>query len=98
MRSADETWPGQTTPGTKSSSGILAMSDTARGKLRVFLGMAAGVGKTFRMLIEGHAEEEAGRDVVIGLLETHGRADTARLAEGLPIIPRRRVTYRDTTL
>ena len=69
-----------------------------RGHLRVFLGMAAGVGKTFRMLIEGHAELEAGRDVVIGLLETHGRADTAKLAEGLPAVPRRRVTYRGTAL
>jgi two-component system sensor histidine kinase KdpD len=69
-----------------------------RGHLRVFLGMAAGVGKTFRMLIEGHAEQEAGRDVVIGLLETHGRADTTQLAEGLPIIPRRRVEYRGTVL
>ena len=69
-----------------------------RGDLRVFLGMAAGVGKTFRMLVEGHAEQEAGRDVVIGLLETHGREETAALAEGLPIIPRRRVVYRDTEL
>ena len=69
-----------------------------RGHLRVFLGMAAGVGKTFRMLIEGHAELENGHDVVIGLLETHGRADTARLAEGLPAVPRRRVTYRNTAL
>ena len=60
--------------------------------------MAAGVGKTYRMLQEGHAELEAGRDVVIGLLETHGRADTQALAEGLPIVPRRRVTYRDTDL
>jgi two-component system sensor histidine kinase KdpD len=60
--------------------------------------MAAGVGKTFRMLLEGHAEQEAGRDVVIGLLETHGRAETAALAEGLPIVPRRRVVYRDTEL
>jgi two-component system sensor histidine kinase KdpD len=69
-----------------------------RGYHRVFLGMAAGVGKTYRMLLEGHAEQQAGRDVVIGLLETHGRADTAALAEGLMILPRRRVTYRETTL
>ena len=62
----------------------------------MFLGMAAGVGKTFRMLLEGHAEQEAGRDVVIGLVETHGRAETAALAEGLPMIPRRRVDYRGT--
>jgi len=60
--------------------------------------MAAGVGKTFRMLMEGQSEQEAGRDVVIGLLETHGRADTAKLADGLPIIPRRRISYRETTL
>ena len=64
----------------------------------MFLGMAAGVGKTFRMLIEGHAEQEAGRDVWIGLMESHGRADTARLAGGLPAIPRRRVDYRGTAL
>jgi two-component system sensor histidine kinase KdpD len=68
------------------------------GRLRVFLGMAAGVGKTFRMLVEAHAEQEAGRDVVIGLVEAHGRADTAKLTEGLPEIPRRRVVYRDTQL
>ncbi len=60
--------------------------------------MAAGVGKTYRMLQEGHALLEAGRDVVIGLLETHRRADTAALAEGLESLPRRRVTYRGTTL
>jgi two-component system sensor histidine kinase KdpD len=69
-----------------------------RGRLRVFLGMAAGVGKTYAMLLEGRAAQEAGRDLVIGLLETHGRAETAELAQGLPLIPRRRVTYRDTEL
>jgi two-component system sensor histidine kinase KdpD len=60
--------------------------------------MAAGVGKTFRMLIDGHSELEAGRDVVIGLLETHARAETAHVAEGLPVVPRRRVRYRETAL
>jgi two-component system sensor histidine kinase KdpD len=69
-----------------------------RGHLRVFLGMAAGVGKTYRMLLEGHAELDAGRDVVIGLLETHGRVDVARLAAGLPLIPRRRIEYRGAVL
>ncbi len=77
---------------------LAAAREIERGHHRVFLGMAAGVGKTFRMLLEGHAEHEAGRDVLIGLLETHGRADTAKLAEGLPILPRRRVTYRGTML
>ena len=77
---------------------IRAPGSPRRARLKVFIGMAAGVGKTYQMLLEGHAEKAAGRDVVIGLLETHGRADTARLAEGLPILPRRRVTYRDTLI
>jgi two-component system, OmpR family, sensor histidine kinase KdpD len=64
----------------------------------VVLGMAAGVGKTYRMLQEGHAEQQAGRDVVIGLLETHKRVETARLAEGLEILPRREVDYRGTRI
>jgi two-component system, OmpR family, sensor histidine kinase KdpD len=69
-----------------------------RGRHKIFLGMAAGVGKTYRMLQEGHAEAEAGRDVVIGYLEPHRRAETAAQAEGLEVVPRRRVPYRDTPL
>jgi two-component system sensor histidine kinase KdpD len=80
------------------SSPTRSATESRRGQLRVFLGMAAGVGKTFRMVLEGHAEAQAGRDVVIGLLETHGRVETAQLAQGLPMIPRRNVTYRGTTL
>jgi two-component system, OmpR family, sensor histidine kinase KdpD len=72
--------------------------ESSRGRLKVYLGMAAGVGKTYRMLQEGHVEREAGRDVVIGLLETHGRAETAALAEGLEAVPRRHVEYRGTEL
>jgi two-component system sensor histidine kinase KdpD len=77
---------------------MAAPAEQNRGRLKVFIGMAAGAGKTYRMLLEGQAEQEAGRDVVIGLLETHGRAETARVAEGLPLIPRRRVRYRETVL
>jgi two-component system sensor histidine kinase KdpD len=69
-----------------------------RGHYKIFLGMAAGVGKTYQMLREGQAEAESGRDVVIGYLEPHGRADTLEQADGLEAVPRRRVTYRDTTL
>ena len=69
-----------------------------RGSHRVFLGMAAGVGKTYRMLQEGQREAEAGRDVVIGYLETHGRAETDAQARGLELLPLRRVVYRDTAL
>jgi two-component system, OmpR family, sensor histidine kinase KdpD len=69
-----------------------------RGRYKIFLGMAAGVGKTYRMLQEAQAEAEAGRDVVIGYLEAHGRAETTAQAEGLETLPRRRVPYRDTTI
>ncbi|HTA32170.1 MAG TPA: histidine kinase [Solirubrobacteraceae bacterium] len=75
-----------------------APAESRRGRLKVFIGMAAGVGKTYRMLLEGHAELDAGHDVVIGLLETHGRADTARIADGLALVPRRRVRYRETVV
>jgi two-component system, OmpR family, sensor histidine kinase KdpD len=69
-----------------------------RGHLKVFLGMAAGVGKTYRMLQEGLAESEAGRDVVIGYLEPHGRQETVDQAGDLEVVPRRRVPYRETVL
>jgi len=69
-----------------------------RGSHRVFLGMAAGVGKTYRMLQEGQTEAEGGRDVAIGYLETHGRAETEVQGRGLDLVPRRRVSYRDTVL
>ncbi|HYB31658.1 MAG TPA: histidine kinase [Solirubrobacteraceae bacterium] len=69
-----------------------------RGHHKVFLGMAAGVGKTYQMLREGQAEAENGRDVVIGYLEPHGRAETVEQAEGLETVPRRRVAYRDSVL
>jgi two-component system sensor histidine kinase KdpD len=69
-----------------------------RGHHKIYLGMAAGVGKTYTMLGEGHADHAAGADVVIGVLETHGRADTARVADGLELLPRRPVVYRGGTL
>ena len=69
-----------------------------RGRHRVLLGMAPGVGKTFRMLQEGHAEVAAGRDVVIGYLEPHDRPETSAQAEGLEMVPRRIVEYGSTSL
>ncbi|HEU0249356.1 MAG TPA: histidine kinase [Solirubrobacteraceae bacterium] len=69
-----------------------------RGKLKVFIGMAAGVGKTYRMLQEGRAEADQGRDVAIGYLEPHGRAETSAQAEGLEEIAPRMVSYRGTPL
>jgi len=69
-----------------------------RGHLKVFIGMAPGVGKTYRMLQEGAAAARDGRDVVIGYLEPHGRAETVVQAEGLETVPRRGVVYRGTPL
>lgn len=68
-----------------------------RGRLRVFLGAAPGVGKTYAMLDEGHRRLERGVDVVVGLVETHDRQHTAELLEGFELVPRRVVQYRGST-
>ncbi|BDI22915.1 DUF4118 domain-containing protein [Herbiconiux sp. L3-i23] len=70
----------------------------ARGRLRVFLGAAPGVGKTYAMLEEGHRLRAAGRDVVVAIVETHDRAATAALVDGLETVPRRRVAHRGMEL
>jgi two-component system sensor histidine kinase KdpD len=69
-----------------------------RGKLKVFFGMAPGVGKTYAMLEAARRELTAGRDVVIGYVETHKRKETDALAEGLPVVPRLRSEYRGVEL
>ncbi|MEN6441981.1 MAG: PTS sugar transporter subunit IIA [Syntrophobacter sp.] len=69
-----------------------------RGRLKIYLGYAAGVGKTWQMLKEAHRLRNEGIDVVIGLVETHGRAAISALTEGLEIIPRRRLEYRGITV
>ena len=69
-----------------------------RGKHKIFIGMAPGVGKTFRMLEEGHTIKSEGIDVVVGLLETHGRKETAAKAEGLEIVPRKKMLRGEITL
>ncbi|MEV7965899.1 sensor histidine kinase KdpD [Sphaerisporangium sp. NPDC088356] len=70
------------------------MGEPDRGRLRVYLGAAPGVGKTFAMLAEAHRRAGRGTDVVVGLVETHGRAHTAELLEGLETVPRRTLAYR----
>ncbi|HWT34097.1 MAG TPA: histidine kinase, partial [Microbacterium sp.] len=69
-----------------------------RGTLRVLLGAAPGVGKTYEMLEEGRTRLAAGQDVVVGIVETHGRAATAALIDGFEVIPRRALQHRDVTL
>lgn len=75
----------------------LAAKD-ARGRLKVFLGAAPGVGKTYAMLAQAQAKRAEGVDVVVGVVETHGRAETARLLDGLEVLPRKTVNYRRRTL
>jgi two-component system sensor histidine kinase KdpD len=67
---------------------------TGRGRLRVYLGMAPGVGKTFRMLEEAHRRVARGTDLVVGFVESHGRPHTIELLDGLEVVPRRRIEYR----
>ena len=69
-----------------------------RGRLKLYIGFAAGVGKTYRMLEEAHALEARGVDVVLGYVETHGRAETAQLVEGLPEVPRKTFQYRGVAI
>ncbi|MGL9621914.1 sensor histidine kinase KdpD [Bradyrhizobium sp. U531] len=65
-----------------------------RGKLKIFVGAAPGVGKTYEMLQSAHAKRKAGIDVVVGFVETHGRAETDALVRGLEMVPRKRLDYR----
>jgi two-component system, OmpR family, sensor histidine kinase KdpD len=69
-----------------------------RGRLKIYLGYGAGVGKTYQMLLEGHRLKDEGIDVVVGLVETHGRAETAKLIDGLEVVPRRCQDYRGVVL
>lgn len=66
----------------------------ASGKLKIFVGAAPGVGKTYEMLQSAHARRKSGTDVVIGFVETHGRAETEALVRGLEVVPRKRLDYR----
>jgi two-component system sensor histidine kinase KdpD len=68
------------------------------GKLRIFVGAAPGVGKTYEMLQQAHARKKDGYDVVAGIVETHGRRETEALLEGLEVIPRRNIEYRGQVL
>src|ERR1700736_5747280 len=72
--------------------------ESAAGKLKIFIGAAPGVGKTYKMLEEARAKRKDGVDVAVGVVETHGRAETEALLAGLEVIPRRRVDYRGRTL
>ena len=72
---------------------VQAESGTGRGRLRVYVGMAPGVGKTYRMLEEGHRRIDRGTDLVVAFVEPHGRPNTIALLDDLEIVPRRRIEY-----
>src|SRR6202045_2707823 len=81
-----------------------ALLETARrensqaGRLKIFVGAAPGVGKTYEMLQSAHARIKAGVDVVVGVVETHGRVETEALLQGLEVLPRKRIEYKDQTI
>jgi two-component system sensor histidine kinase KdpD len=77
---------------------IELVKKSRRGKLKVYIGMSAGVGKSYRMLQEAHALQKNGIDIQIGYIETHNRAETHALLEGLPMIARRKVFYKGKEL
>jgi two-component system sensor histidine kinase KdpD len=72
--------------------------ESKRGRLKIFLGYAPGVGKTYTMLQEAHVLKNRGEDIVAGIVETHKRAETEALLADLEIIPRRRVPYENIVL
>lgn len=77
---------------------LRAAAQEGRGRLKIFLGAAPGVGKTYEMLSEGAARRRSGTDVVVGVVETHGRAETEALTRNLEILPRRAIDYEGRTL
>src|SRR3954454_25016256 len=82
-------------PGSKRAEDFLELVERARrGRLKLYVGFAAGVGKTYRMLQEAHELRKRGVDVVVAFVEPHGRAETVALVEGLEIVARRRIDYR----
>src|SRR3981081_4102815 len=88
-------------PGTtraETTEFVQLLKSRERGKLKVYIGSAAGVGKTFRMLQESHDLRRRGIDVVVGFVETHGRAETASQVGDLEVVPRRKILYRAVTL
>ena len=80
--------------GNRADSFLRMIRRSQRGKLKIYLGYSAGVGKTYEMLLEGRRLKEDGIDVVVGLVETHGRKETEALLGGLEIIPRRKTSYK----
>lgn len=83
---------------TRAEDFLELVERAKRGRLKVYIGPAAGVGKTYQMLEEAHALQKRGIDVVLAFIETHGRAETAALVVGLETVPRTRLEHRGVTI
>ena len=84
--------------GSRAEDFLALVARAHRGRLKLYLGFAAGVGKTYKMLEEAHALHKSGVDIVLGFIETHGRAETAQLIRGLEVVPRKKIEYRGVTI
>ena len=96
MASCDDKRPSEKRPDPDALLTLACKEDRrrARGRLRVFLGAAPGVGKTYSMLTEGYTQQAEGRDVLAGVVETHGRGETEALLAGMDVLPRATVEYK----
>src|ERR1700726_4882295 len=88
----------ETRPSPEALLEAARRENSAAGRLKIFVGAAPGVGKTYEMLQSAHARQKAGVDVVVGIVETHGRIETEALLHGLEVVPRKRLEYRDPIL
>ena len=85
-------------PARPDPDALVAKLQAGRGKLRIYFGSNAGVGKTYAMLAAAQRESQSGRAVLVGLVETHGRAETAQQLQGLELLPRRALSYQGRQL
>ncbi len=98
MVTADQRRDSEHRPSPEALLAAARREDGRVGKLRIFVGAAPGVGKTYEMLQQAHARRKDGYDVVVGIVETHGRKETEALLEGLEVVPRRRLEYKGQSL
>src|SRR6478736_5211441 len=95
---ANQTRPDDQRPSPEALLEAARREDGRTGKLKIFVGAAPGVGKTYEMLLQAQARKRDGYDIVVGVVETHGRKETEALLQGLEVIPRKAIEYRGQAL
>src|SRR5499425_2298346 len=95
---AEQRSPSDQRPSPEALLEVARREERRSGRLKIFVGAAPGVGKTYEMLRTARARKADGYDVAAGIVETHGRKETETLLEGLEIVPRRRIDYKGQTL